>query len=88
MGKNFHIEPDLELFLDEVLPALTFDEIKTVCPYCGNNIFFPLIVRQRDIERIEYLIKIIEKYADDKGATREKIIAELIQRIKERLTIQ
>ncbi len=84
------IEKSLELFLETAIPKLMNINGKVHtdhCPHCGRTIRIPIIAKELHVWAFLELMRIAEKYLDEKGLN-EKILAELLTRINDRLNIQ
>lgn len=79
---------EIEIFLEQALPML--EEIPVIeerCYHCNNPMRFPIIARKRDIDSFKELLKIAAEYLIENGI-QEKVLAEIMKKIEERLNIQ
>jgi len=73
-----HIEPRLEMFLEKSLIAFPQDEIiEHDCFFCKRSIRYPLVARQSDVEHMQILIDLANKWLDENGVT-ERMMRELL----------
>lgn len=78
---KLHIErsltPDFVNAVDAVLDLSPLPEVSHKCPHCGLTVRYPKVARERDIESLQELVAIAEKYIEDKGVAK-KMLAECL----------
>jgi hypothetical protein len=77
MSRELYIQPELK---DVIVDALDFSESPLAtchCASCGYPMRFPLIARERDIDVMQKLIEIGEKYLKDRN-----VLAEMVAEIR------
>ena len=74
---ELHIEQELTMAVLDVLDITPLPTVTTHCPHCGLAVRYPKIARSGDVESLRELVRIADKYIDDKGIT-TKMLSECL----------